>query len=688
MTIGALDYEGIEYGDKGDRGQGPPPQSGPDPFAALVHKRWDEGDKYLAAARRDYWINLAFYLGEQWLWWDRQRNMVAQFHESWSPLGPGKARFKANRIRPNTNIVMGRLLKSWLDFEVPPSDSADNAVNGARLGEKVLESYHREQDWESVRYDEVFSAWHGSTSAVCIEWDGQAGKTLQYDPSTEKVIGTGDAYLRAMNCNEFCLEPFVRTWRDARWGIVGLSVPTEFAQDQYKLSWRPESDAGAARSPLHSVLLEGSGRPSGRDQCLVLTYYERPTNKNRKGRYGIVINHRTVYDGPWPFPFSGLNIVPFRQGIVDGRWLGTTLMSDAVELQFAYNFSRSVLQEHLKLTGNARLMYDASTMHEDDLTAEIGAPLAITSNGPGTMVPAYLVPPNLARWVSAEPEAIARELDEVMHVHDTSRGQGYDRASGQALALLSEKDDTPLSIMASEQARNWGYIGSLILKLLEAKSRETRTATIPLVRGVTEAVKWNGKMLQGQTTAHVPLDATMPENKAARMAFWKDLWDRKIVSDPRQYAKAVGLPPEDFEQLLDPDAASAHRENYRMIQGYTVLPEDFEDHPIHMAEHNRFRKTDAYRYADREQRSIVDDHIKFHEKLMHEEVAGQVQRAQINPALAAIPQGHAPAGAVAAPTGEEMNRAAAMQMDGAGGGQMQLPPGGTTPALASGQPGG
>lgn len=664
--------------------------------ASMVRKRWDEGSREVAMCRKDYWINLAFYLGQQWLYWNDSRNMVDLLPRSWSPLGPDREHRVFNRIRPNLNIVMGRLMRVPLAFEVPPTDGADDYVLGARKAEKILEAYHRDQDWEAVRHDELVDAFYGGTSAVMVEWDGTRGTELQYDHAADQVVSTGDCYLRALNANEFVLEPFTKPL-EARWAVIGITVPVEVAQAQYKLKKKPQPDAAVGRTPMHMNMLEAIGRSSDRDQCLVLTMYERPNPLCRKGRYCVVIGQEVVHEGPWPFPFQNLNVHPFRQARIPGKWYGNTLLNDAVKLQFAYNFSRSVLQQHLTALGNLRIIAPRGAFNEDDFTTEVGDILWYQPDNAGGK-PEFMVPPNLARWVSAEPENIRAELDEIMHVHDISRGQGFDRASGQALALLSEKDETPLGIMAHEQSAGWGRIGTQVLKLLEAKGGSSRSVSIPLTKTVAERVSWTGKELRGQTTTQVPLDSVMAKPAAAREAFWRDLWDRKIVTDPRQYARGVGLPPENFEELLDPDSAKAHKENYRMMQGLVEIPEDFDDHTIHIAEHNRFRKSDSYRFADQAARDIIDKHLKYHEMVLHEEFGQQTARAMENPTLARLPRADDPVGSMRAMTGEEQQKLAMMGGGPGGGGMPQggqmpgapsetsidLPPGGVTPALASG----
>lgn len=653
-----------------------------DPFAAMVEEKWRRSSEELAGPRRDYWINLAFYLAEQWIWWDKQRNVVQPMAQHWSPLGPGRVRLTVNRLGPNLLNLMGRLLKNELIFEVTPSDSATSIVEGARRAEKALESTHREQVWESARFDEVLSCFLGGTSATILEWDGTAGTELEFDAATDQVTGTGDVNLRSLNINEFGLEPGSRTWRDSAYCMTGFALPPRTIQETYKLSWTPTPDAMTAHSSVRQKLLEGSGRNASKELALVLCYYE-PPRRGSKGQYAIVVNNQTVHRGPWPFPFTTIPLRPFRQKRVDGRWFGTTLLNDVVPIQVAYNQARSVLAEHMKLAGNARLVAPWGAFEEEDLTDNAGSILFYAPDLGGA-VPNYLAPPNLPRWLTAEAENLKGELDDIMLVHDISRGQGFDRASGQALALLAEKDDSPLGSMAFEQRAGWQDNGTMTLECYK-HVRETRKATLRAAPGISESTEWNGQMLQGQTNVTIPLDSVMPHTHAARLAFAKDLWDRKIITDPRMYARMVGLPPDEFEQLLDADAASANRENLRMAMGAIELPQDFEDHAVHISEHNRWRKSDAYKYAPEDVRKIMDDHIKYHEQKAHQEFAKQFERAKANPAFAALPQADEPVGSNV-PLPEAEQQALAMQQamaGGGGGGQAQIGPGGTTASLES-----
>lgn len=615
-------------------------------LAGLVTGRWKAGEQELMKPRRHYWENLAFFMGEQYTRWDPGRNQLMALSQSFSPLGIGKARVIANRIEPNTVNVLARMLATPLGFSVPPTDSGDEVIAGAQLGEDVLEAEYHDQQWGRIRYDEMFHALMGGTSCVSIEWDGTAGEQLEIDEASNKVVGTGAVRLRALAITEFCLEPGVTDARRARWWCCGLAMPPREAQAQYGLPWVPKADAASLLSPLQSKILADSGRLQGMNQCLVLVCYERPNPQTPKGQVVVVINGRAVHQEDWPFPFTDrLNMVPFRQEHLSGKWTGWTYMNSAVKYQYQYNFMLSNIAELFKKVGNPRMLIPNGAFDEDGFDDDPGGMLPYEPQQAGGAKPEWMVAPSMPGWIAEEVNRVEEALDQAMHVSQTSAGQSIgDRASGQALALLSEKDDSPLGLMGTEQAEGWAIIAEMDLALYAKNATETRTIAIRGADNTSTVRRFTGKMLHDQTRVYVDPDSTKPVSKAAMQAFAKDLWDRQIIKDPGVYARISQLPSNALAEVIDADVASAQHENVLMSIGVVVEPEEFEDHPKHIAEHNRARKGRGYRYGEPAIRKIFDLHIQAHEVMEHEQLGAQTARAQELPGLAAVAQGNEPPG--------------------------------------------
>lgn len=637
-----------------------PPETGPpqrardkvDPTASMVKARWKAGSDELLTDRRRYWEHLSFFAGNQWVWWDEKRRSLQNYAGRYVP-GTSTRKMTVNRVGPNVISLLSRLLNTELVFEVQPSGAGDDVIAGARLAEAALTATHNDQVWEAARFDATMATVLGGTGAIAFEWDGTAGERLSWDAETGVIVGTGDARLEALNITEFCVEPGVRDWKDARWWMMGLALTPAQAKDRYRLDWMPKSDITAISETLQGRLLKDSGRAQSDRLALVLTMYERPNPTRPKGRYVVVINDTAVVDTEWPFPFEELNLAVFRQQALPSQWRGRTMLEDAIKLQVDYNIGRSNLNEHMRVTGNARLIAPHGAFDEEAVTNNPADILWYTPDVAGAE-PRYLQPPQLPRWLTAHVDAIKAEMDDIMYVHATSRGEAsFDRASGQALALLAEKDDTPLSPMAQDQARGWEHLSRLTLLCYEDKVIETRVARRRGPQNTPMSARWTGKSLRGQNRVNVPLEVTMPKSRAATQAFVKDLWDRKIITDPRMYAKMVDLSETLIEEIMDADAAKAMRENARMLDGAVEVPEPFDVHPVHIAEHNRTRKSDAYAYASDEVKALIDDHIKFHERLATEEMAQQTQKEGLMPGLSQVAQAHEPAGSNVPPDFEE-----------------------------------
>lgn len=622
-------------------------------IATWIVDQWGRGDLVLARERRDYWLNLAFIEGEQWVYWHPTSRTVAEFPRP----NVDRVRLTMNRMQPNLINLLAKLTKRTLQFEVPASDADDAALGGARLAEHLLEASRNDCQWEHVRLDALNAAFLGGTSAVCVEWDPNSGDQLGVDEETDQPVNEGNVQLSALSMPEFTLEPGTRTWQDARWFIMCKVMPPGQVREHYSLDVMPEGDAQAGTGPLQRQLWADRGYAANVDLTMVFTYYERPTGKNKQGRWVVVVNGKPVLDKPWPFPFDTLNIYPFRQIRIPKRWTGHTLLNDARGIQVAYNHARSMLAEHMKLAGNARLAIpDGSGVDATDLSDLPGE--IINYDGMSGAPPQWLNPPNIPRWLIDQANQLRSELDDVMTVHDISRGVAPgDRNSGLALSVLAEKDETPMGLMAHDQSEGWGYIGSLTLKLWEAKVPEYRSTTVQADSQLPLSQEWTGKMLHGQTRVVVPLENVMPQSRAATQAWILNIAQQfpqalqGLAGSPAKLAKLLDMPGAgSFGEMADADAAQAQRENMLMEAGQIPslgdkpFPMPFDDHAVHIAEHNRFRKTKAYMYAPARTQQIFDHHVLAHENLALKDMQGQVKMNAALPGSGGLPQANEPPG--------------------------------------------
>lgn len=618
--------------------------------AQKVRDLYDKGTKSIRREQRDYWINRCFVSGEQWISW----NSSTQRLENRVPRGASSSRvlLSVNRLRTSSRTNMAKLLRRPLVFEVPPTGADDESDRGSRVAEAVLADRAREHHWEGLREEAAWTIWKGGTGFLCVDWDPRAGTPLG-QTQTGKNFGTGDICESVLSIAEVATEPGSRDIERALWWIKAVALPPRDVQEMFNLPKTPAADASSATSPLQFKLLQADGNDSRNELTLVLYYYERPSRKG-KGQVAVVIDGKIVDQGPWPFPFKDrLNVVAMRETVVEGRWTGDTILSDAISPQTARNMAESSVVEHMKLAGNARLAIPEGSIEDiSTLSDEPGEPFGYVPMG--GQRPDYMSPPSMPTWWIEQPERLDRIIDDILGVHDVSRGevtQGGAK-SGVALSLLAEQDDTPLGRFAKEMAEGWGRFASLVLEIYEDKVTETRKARVDNGGPRPELVEWTGKHLAGQTQAEVPLEAVQPRSRAA--SFQMALQLKQLYPDLplTVFAAIADLPgQDDLIEGVDPNVEEARRENYEMALGIPIIPALFQNHKTHIAELNRFRMSARFGTLDKQTQDLFEMHAKAHEQLAAEQQVQQMAMQGVQPGMEQTAQANEPAPLGAPPGG-------------------------------------
>lgn len=600
--------------------------------AGKIRELYEKGTKALRYEQRQAWINRAFLATEQWVYWSRTQNRLMQM-----PRDDRRARIVMDRLMPSSRTTIAKLLRRPLTFDVTPTGADDESITGSRIAEAVLRDRHREKNWEGLREEAMWACWEGGTGLLALDWNPEAGKPLGQTPGGRN-FGTGDIEESALSITEIATEPGTRDIERAGWWIKASALPPEEVKERYKLKSTPSADATAGASPLQNRLMRDGSREDVVPLTLVLTYYERPSNDG-DGRVVVVVGSEVV-DGPhpWPFPFKDrLNVVAARETRIVGRWTGDTILSHAIGPQMALNQIWSSHIEHAKMAGNARLLVpEVSIDVVERLTDEPGEVVPYTTAS-GVPAPGYLSPPSMPAWWAEQIPMIEKEIDDILGVHDISRGEaGPNVHSGVALSMLSENDDTPLGRLAKEHAEMWGRFASLELELYQDKVTETRKARISTGSDRPEIVGWTGKKLAGQTQATVPLEAVQPRSRAASYQLASDVFMKFPQMPPRAFATIADLPGiEDLLANIDPNTEKQRRENHEMALEIPAIPELWDDDQLHIDELNRFRLSARYEGLSDTAKGYLQMHEDAHKQQIGEKAAEQSAMQTLTPDLAA-----------------------------------------------------
>lgn len=602
------------------------------PLAAKIVDMWQDADRYLVKERRDYWMNASYYVSHQWIWWDSSRNTVQEL--SYANEAEKGSRITVDKYGPRTRSLLARLTRAELMWEVQPGGMDDSSMRRQRLQEQLLIGEQRHNNWEDVREMCLLQTLFGGSAAICVDWDPDKGEDYLLDAISQISVPLGGIRLTPVGINEFTLEPGSLNAADARWWIRCTSLPPEQVQERYNLEETPKADSEAMLSARHRSLLRN--RPGGDPPktTLVYIYYERPTNRGPGCVVHVVNGEVVLQEDEWPFPFKHLNIAVFRQNKIPNSWVGHTLLTPARDVQYAYNRARSTILEHMRKAANARMMVPSGSVDDaDSLTID---PADVLEYNSEIGEPHWQTAPEVPRWISNEAQFLEAELDDIFHTHQTSRGEAPgDRNSGLALALLAEKDDTPLGPMAKDQSLGWGKIAEMTLSLYRMNAESTginRKVMLLTEQGVPHEIQWSAKDIDEKPTVIVPLDATMPRSKLATQSMITQLAQQFPLVFQNVSAKSLtrmlDLPdPKQFLSQMDPDVAKAEWENGLLMQGVPVIPEDFDVHDAHVNIHNTQRKSPAYELADPQVKQMLDMHVMAHMQYLTNETAAMMAQA-------------------------------------------------------------
>lgn len=634
-----------------------------DSGASLVKKRYEEGRRTINREVRDYWLNHAFIHGRQWIYLNRTTGTVQVLETD-----PDRVQVTANRMWPATRTIMSKVTQRDMVFEVLPSAADDATVRGAALAESVLVDVHDAHKWEEMREGLAMASWKGGTAAICVDWDPNAGSPItdlsalnfneepveepgEHEPGEMPGISReegpepvfeGDTVETLLTIAEMVVEPGVKDAEKARWWIKLQALPPEQVQAQFNLKTKPPADAAAGDTPYsQGSVFENDGIGNQKpDLTLVFTYYERPNALCKKGRVIVVVDNKAV-DGPkpWPFPFTDrLNFALAFETPVESRWTGDSVVSMARPMQVLYNLAQSSITEHIKNAGNARMAVPQSAIELLENLSDI--PGEMFPYADGMSMPSWLSPPAMPNWWLEQPDRIAMVMDDLLGVHDVSRGVTPSNIeSGYGLSILTENDNTPVGKMVKSQAICFGKVATMVLELYQDMVTAKRPAIVSAPGQPPESMDWSGQDLEGQTRAIIPIDAILPRSRAAQAQQAEKMLQMGLITSYEEYAAIAELPgSRSMIDRLKPDVAKARRENAQMALDAPCIPADFDDHAAHIAEHNVFRKSVKFERLPAAVQEMIGLHIQAHNVLAAEQMGNAQAGAAISPVLATVPR--------------------------------------------------
>jgi hypothetical protein len=334
-------------------------------------------------------------------------------------------------------------------------------------------------------------------------------------------------------------------------------------------------------------------------------------------------------------PFVQFDLLP-GLGTREGR----TWVNDLIPLQVDYNDARS-REATIRRVLTPKVLAPVGSVDPQRVTARVEV---ITYNPTGPE-PRMMIPDS--GWLAQYEQGMQRadmEMGERAGQQDVSSGRAPSSSMPAAAILaLQEADDTKLAISAKKLASGVQQVGWQILMLTKQFWSEERTVRTWSDDNRLETYRYKNTDISDQLDIWLSSESAMPRSKSARAQLALDLNARQIppFNDPRMLVRFLELPGSDFiMDALTLDANHAQRENGELVTGVPVEVHDWDNHQVHITEHNNFRKSMDYERMAPDMRAVIDAHVAAHQEIV---VAQQMAAAGMaSPAMPPGPIGGAP----------------------------------------------
>lgn len=344
-----------------------------------------------------------------------------------------------------------------------------------------------------------------------------------------------------------------------------------------------------------------------KEHAIVKEYYKVPCREYPQGRMITICNKKLLYNGPLPYKIgdNGEYAIPLIRCVSINRpgcFWGKSVIDRCIPVQRRYNAWRNRKAEYMNLVTIGQWTAPIGSLEEGtELNNEPGNIIWYNETVAGSK-PAPVEYPSLPSSFEMEGQTLLAEFTSISGVSELSR---YAEApegvkSGVALGITKEQDDTRISTSVTRIANSAVELGKFWIRMYRQFSETPRTLRFYGANREADVREWEKSDLSSDDV-FIENMAALAETPSQRRQMVFDLlksglFDRPELSrlDAEGKQKVFQLLEFGHWETGDEDDNTLHKsrartENRRMMDGIQVQVMDFDDHMIHVEQHNRQR---------------------------------------------------------------------------------------------------
>lgn len=602
-----------------------------------------------------------------------------------------KDRRTINRIKPICRTEMAKFISQRPGASVIPATDEDEDILAAEAGEQVWQSTADRRHLDDEFRNAVFWMVITGNGFMKTKWDPQLMDShaevpgdIEYASVDPYKLFFGDLKVHNLQDQPFIIHAYAKStdwikfaYADALEGIDVKSScaeqPTIEAASYANLTLTDEKAYDA------NMLYEVWVKPG---QCRYL-----PDG----GMLVLVDDILVEYHSTFPYdhgeyPFSHAGHVP------TGDFYCQSVIEELIDLQKDFNKLRSQIAESRRKMGKPQMMAPKGSITASKMTDAVGLLIEYKL---GMQPPQAVAPVPIPQYILQEVEYIIRDFEDISGQHEVSKGQTPPGVSAAtAIGYLQESDDSYILPSFKNIESMFGSVARQTIQLQVQYWEGPRLVKIVGKDDTFSTKVLSGADLKRATDIRIEPGSGLPESKAARQALIMDLMTNGFV-DPNEGLDMMEVGA--AKKLIDTiknDKRQAQRENIKMkrvteqdVQNYqmqwdqqlmmsgveeAIDPEtgqplmppllvpvnDYDNHEVHIEEHNRFRRTQEFENLPEVVKQLFQSHVEQHKV--------QMQNSALEQMLAGIPSDGTTPGITASMDPQEVDLTAS-------GGGMEAP---------------
>ncbi len=549
-----------------------------------------------------------------------------------------------NHIAPILETRLAKLARVKAKAQVRPATADDEDIASASLASKLIDAVCKENDFSSQLA--LANSWSEITGSAFfkITWDSQKGHALD----AEGKVREGDVTVTLCPPFEIFPEDISVTDIDKQASIMHAKA---LSVKEVKRIWKKDVQGG----DVNVFSLDNSSVGGGfgysmcvpklvsekrEDSVVVIEKYEAPTSEYPDGRLIIVAGDTLLYSGALPYlnGEDGSRGYPFsKQVCIDSltSFFGTSVVERIIPVQRAYNAVKNRKHEYMNRMAVGVIAVEDGSVDIDELEEEGLPPGKVVTYRQGSAPPIFLSPSQVPSEFSREEEKL---LNEFVMISGVSEVTTYSQvpsnvASGTAISLLLEQDDTRIALTADSLRESIKRIGKHILRLYRQYAKVPRVKRITGENGEVEIASFSAGNIDSEDIVFDTI-SDIEDTLSARRAMVYDLLKLGLFADENgklttsvksKIFEILGFGNwEDGRSNDDMHRKKALKENMNFGKK-DVAVDVYDDHALHIDEHIRLCVSSRCA-SDKELRDKVAQHIAEHTELL--KLNGEVERLQ------------------------------------------------------------